>query len=238
MQATLLPVILAMKTSASLFNQPLNLMLAVLLLIASPPLQSADNAKASAPNPPAPSAVDKRDELIKKAKEVPLTAEESFRLSLAQFELGQFNEALTVTQLALGTTKLPDEKAALLAVMAQCYGAKGDYKSAAAAALDGQRLNSRSLELAALRIAYFHEIGDTANELAAQDHYKRLLPDNSGDTKQVFDIVAGVRLVALIYEAVKVVYEIGKEEWPRVKPHVEKIAKELMVLWPTTVGRI
>lgn len=222
----------AMRTSTRLFMQSLTVMLVGGILISSVPLQSADNPKAVVVKPSAPSAMEKRDALIEKAREAPLAAEESFRLALAQFELGQFNEALTVTQLALGTTKKPDEKAALLAVSSQCYGAKGDYTNAAIAALRGQRLNPKSVELAGLRIAYYHALGDLANELAAKDHFRKLDPTGSSDSKQVFNPIAGFRLVMAIYEAVVVLYEIGKEEWPRVKPHAEKIAREMLLLWP------
>lgn len=204
---------------------------------------SAESAKSTVKD--SPSASEVRNELVAKAKVAPLVPVDSFRLALAQIELGFFPEAMTVAQLALGATKIPEERAAFLGVMAQCHGCHGDYISAAACALEGQRLNPKSVELAALRIAYFHELGDTANELAARDHYKRLVPDRDPDSKQVFFPVAvinGTKLAVAIYEtvvALYMIYQIAEEQWPRIKPQIEvvkaswkKVAKQSIKLWP------
>ena len=114
------------------------------------------------------------------AQQKPLTAKQSFDLSLAFFANRQFGEAVTAARLGLGATESKQEKAALYVLISSGFGALGNYKAAAESASAGQRLNPKSRELAAMRIGYFHAVGNEAESLAAKDHLKESEPKRWG----------------------------------------------------------
>jgi hypothetical protein len=171
-----------------------------------------------------------RDELLMQAQARSLTAKEHFDLSVALLGTGQFGEALIVTKLGTGTTKEPQVKSLFSLVAAQALGAQGNYAAAAEAALAGQRLNPLSVELAALRFAYFTKVGNAAQAKSAEDTLKQL--DPSGQPvltgAEVIAIAKGVIEIAL---AIKAVYEVSRETWPRIQPEVERVAVRMTELW-------
>jgi hypothetical protein len=171
-----------------------------------------------------------RDELLTQAQARSLTAKEHFDLSVALLGAGQFAEALIVTKLGSGTTKEPHAKSLFSLVAAQALGAQGNYEAAAEAALAGQRLNPLSVELAALRFAYFTKIGNAAQAKSAEDTLKQL--DPSGQPvltgAEVIAIAKGVIEIAM---TIKAVYEVSRETWPRIQPEVERLAVRMTELW-------
>lgn len=171
-----------------------------------------------------------RDELLTQAQARSLTAKEHFDLSVALLGTGQFAEALIVTKLGTGTTKEPHVKSLFSLVAAQALGAQGSYEAAAEAALTGQRLNPLSVELAALRFAYFTKVGNAAQAKSAEDRLKQL--DPSGQPvltgAEVIAIAKGVIEIAI---TIKAVYEVSRETWPRIQPEVERLAVRMTELW-------
>lgn len=171
-----------------------------------------------------------RDELLTQSQARSLTTKEHFDLSVALLGAGQFSEALIVTRLGTGTTKEPQVRSLFNLVAAQALGAQGNYEAAAEAALAGQRLNPLSVELAALRFAYFTKVGNSAQAKSAEDTLKQL--DPSGQPvltgAEVIAIAKGVIEIAM---AIKAVYEISRETWPRIQPEVERLAVRMTDLW-------
>lgn len=209
-----------MKTSALLQ------LLTVLVLLS----REAPLASAAEPPPTTSAFVEARDRLLNQAQAKGLTAKEHFDLSVALLGTGQYGEALVVSRMGMGLTQEPKAKALFLMVAAQCNGAQGYYVSAAEAALEGQRLNPLSVELAALRLAYFTKIGNAAQAKSAEDTLKQL--DPSGQP-----VLTGAELVALakgvieIAAAIRVIYEVTHDAWPRIQPEVERVALRMTELW-------
>ena len=209
-----------MKTSA-LFQL---LTMLVLLSHGTSLVRSAEPSTAEAAFP------ETRDRLLNQAQAKGLTAKEHFDLSVTLLGTGQYGEALVVSRLGMGLTQDPKAKALFLMLAAQCNGAQGHYVSAAEAALEGQRLNPLSVELAALRLAYFTKIGNAAQAKSAEDTLKQL--DPSGQP-----VLTGAELVALakgvieIAAAIRVIYEVTHDDWPRIQPEVERVALRMTELW-------
>lgn len=171
-----------------------------------------------------------RDRLLTKAQSTALNGDDHFSLATSLLGLGQFGEALVVARLGLGLTQDPVEKGVFYMVIAQCHGARGDYDDAAAAALEGQRVDPLSKDLAALRFAYFTKHGDQAQTKAAEDTLKQLDPSGRPvlNSEQFWGLVIGVTQAVL---ACKALYETAGQAWERMKPHVEDVKKSLDTLW-------
>ena len=174
-----------------------------------------------------------RDRLLTKAASTPLNADEHFSLATSLLGLGQFRESLIVAKLGLGLTQAPVEKSLFYMAIAQCHGARGFYDDAADAALEGQRLDPLSRELAALRFVYFTEYGDLAQAKAAEDNLRQLVP-GIGDQPIYLSLIVGVFRVFLLEELRKqgkILLEVAKEEWPTIKSHIEVIARDIGSKW-------
>lgn len=205
---------------------------ALLLLLTILAVLSREAPLASAAETPAATSsfVETRDRLLNQAQAKGLTAKEHFDLSVALLGTGQYGEALVVSRMGMGLTQEPKAKSLFLMVAAQCHGAQGYYFWAADAALEGQRLNPLSMELAALRFAYFTKVGNAAQAKSAEDTLKQLYPNGQ-------PVLTGVELIAIakgvieIVAAIKVIYEVTQEAWPKVQPEVERVAVRMTELW-------
>ena len=170
-----------------------------------------------------------------------LTVDEQFELSVSLFGSGQFSEALLVGRMGLGRTRGPRERSMFYLIIAQCHGALGNYRSAGEAALEGQRLEPLSKELAALRLAYFTKVDDKAQVQAAADTLAQIIP-GAGEQPVCLTqgVIAVVRFLIKAIEAGVAIYEVGKRVWPEVKPQVEVIAQAALKIWQmssqTTTG--
>ena len=171
-----------------------------------------------------------RDRLLTKAASTALNADEHFSLATSLLGLGQYREALVVARLGLGLTQNPVEKSLFYMAIAQCHGAQGNYDDAGEAALEGQRFDPLSKELAALRFAYFTKDGDQAQAKAAEDTLKQLEPSGrpvlSGEQWGAI-ISAGIQAVL----ACKALYDAATVGWERMKPHVEDVSRNLHAFW-------
>lgn len=181
--------------------------------------------------PPSGPTVSARDRLLEQAQIKPLTAQGHYELAVALLGNGQFSEALIVTRLGSGFTTDAREKSLFHLVGAQSLGALGRYAEAAGCALEGQRLNPTSIELAALRFAYFTKVGNAAQAKSAEDTLKRLKP--TGDP-----VLSGAQIISVILgiiEATKALSEIVGTEYARIEPPVREkltiIADNLKLLW-------
>lgn len=181
-----------------------------------------------------------RDSLLAKAKATKLDAADSFQLALAFFRNGQLIEATTVARLTLGATTNLREKAALYALVSEAEGARGKYREAAQAALEGQRCNPDSPELAVLRFAYFSKLGDMAQAEAASDC---LLHTDVNRGKPVFGVAQaiivisfGKQVIEVLADAYQVWYldEINRGRNPHLwldNPTVKTSCKVIEKLW-------
>lgn len=117
--------------------------------------------------------------------------------ALAEFVQKHCDVSLSLAFVALGTTQEAKERSVLYLLIAQDLGAQGKYEEAGRAALEGQRLDPSSKDLAATRIAYFTTSGDGVQALAAQDHLMAL--EHSYSSRPVCDpITLGVVIVVSV----------------------------------------
>ena len=174
-----------------------------------------------------------RDKLLAKAGSTPLNADEQFSLATSMLGLGQFREALIVASLGLGLTQDPVEKSLFYMAIAQCHGARGFYDYAGQAALEGQRLDPLSKELAALRFAYFTKDEDQAQVKAAEDTFKQL----TGDGPPVCNPAALWAVLKILYEGGKriaeivALYDTAMAAWERLEPQVLEVKRNLDTFW-------
>lgn len=177
-----------------------------------------------------------RDRLLAKAGSTALNADEQFSLATSMLGLGQFREALIVAKLGLGLTQSPVEKSLFYMAIAQCHGAQGNYDDAGEAALEGQRLDPLSKELAALRFAYFTKHGDQAQAKAAEDTLRQLVPgvgDRPIALGPLGPMIVGF-LINELKEQGRILLKIAIEEWPTIKREVEAIAGRMGEKWVRT----
>lgn len=166
--------------------------------------------------------------LLRIAESRPLSSEELGDLALACFSEGKFSESLTVISLAVGQTHASQQKALLYLLKAQNEAALGRFVEATVSAKAAQRYSPDSPAIALLRVHYSEQGGMVAESAAAFDHLKRVdpnLPEPVMDAATV--ITMGLKLA---YQA-WVIYRTIETEWPKIKPHVETIGKELSVVW-------
>ncbi|NBQ69173.1 MAG: hypothetical protein EBU46_10185 [Nitrosomonadaceae bacterium] len=120
--------------------------------------------------------------------------------------------------------------------IAQCHGAQGNYDDAGEAALEGQRLDPLSKELAALRFAYFTKHGDQAQAKAAEDTLRQLVPgvgDRPIALGPLGPMIVGF-LINELKEQGRILLKIAIEEWPTIKREVEAIAGRMGEKWVRT----
>lgn len=187
---------------------------------------------ADAPDP-AEQFTQTRDHLFAKAATTPLSADEHFKLATSLLGLGQFQESTVVAKLGLGLTQNPIEKSLFYTAIAQCHGARGFYDDAGEAALEGQRLDPLSKDLAALRFAYFTKHGDQAQAKAAEDTLRQLVPgvgDRPIALGPLGPMIVGF-LINELKEQGQILLKIVKEEWPGIKDVVEVIAGRMREKW-------
>ena len=140
----------------------------------------------------------------------PSSPEENFTLALAYFGEGSFREAIDYANRAFSGFTRDDQKALCYILIAQSYGAIGDYSRAAQAANEGQRLAPESSELACLRYAYFDRSGDTINSTIAKEHLMRLDPIYEQEPT-IAPVVAAVVIVGMVCMTA-ITYAITTEE--------------------------
>ncbi len=125
------------------------------------------------------------------------TAAEYFKLALAEYATMDFDHAMGSAFSAVALCKTAKEKAVCLDLIAQCYGAKGQYDLAAESALKGLRRFPQSKELAALRVVYNEKSNDKLNMMIAQKHLMQLDPGYQKNPKMEL-ITAAVIIVGII----------------------------------------
>lgn len=174
-----------------------------------------------------------RDQVLAKAVTTTLSIEEHFKLATSLLGLGHFEESTLVAKLGLGLTQNRMQKSLFYIVISQCRGARGFYNEAGEAALEGQRLDPLSKDLAALRFAYFTKHGDQAQAKAAEDTLRQLVP-GLGD-RPVGLGPLGPWLLEIFGQEIKVQFKIlckiAKEEGPRIQEAIEEIADRIWTKW-------
>ena len=201
--------------------------LSCVIVLATLPLLAAD-----APDP-AEQFTQTRNHLFAKAATSALKADEHFKLATSLLGRGQFQEALVVARLGLGLTQNAVEKSLFYMAIAQCHGARGFYDDAGEAALEGQRFDPLSKDLAALRFAYFTKHGDQAQAKAAEDTLRQLVPgigDRPIALGPLGPLILGF-LISELKEQGKIILKIVMEEWPGIRHEVEVIAARLGEKW-------
>ena len=124
-------------------------------------------------------------------------AADYFKLALAEYATMDFDHALGSAHSAYALCETAKAKAVCCDLIAQCYGAKGQYALAAEAALKGLRHFPQSKELAALRVAYNAKLGDKLNLMIAEAHLMQLDPSYQKNPKMEL-ITAAVIVVGMI----------------------------------------
>lgn len=196
-------------------------------VLAAPPLMAADASK------PTDQFAQTRDHLYTKAATSPLSVEEHFNLTASLLGLGQFQESTVVAKLGLGLTQNRIEKSLFYMAIAQCHGARGLYGDAGEAALEGQRLDPLSKDLAALRFAYFTKHGDQAQAKAAEDTLRQLVPglgERPIALGPLGPMIVGF-LMDELKEQGKILFKIVMEEWEGIKKEAEVIARRMGEKW-------
>lgn len=152
----------------------------------------------------------------------PANGADFFTLALAYYAKADFRLALDSANRALPLSGDDKGKALCFELIAQCHGALKDYDLAADAALRGQRLNSQSKEMAALRLAYTKEAKDALGEIAAQESLMQLDPEFQKEPKcdPVTGLVIIVGIVCATYFSSVVQIANAKD------PQVAKILAE------------
>ena len=250
-----------MKTSTSLLKQHLSFMFVVVLQMTAAwigclPVLAQGTPAPGSPLPPA----EQQRALLSIAEGRPLDAEELFVLSLAHLRQGGFPEALATARLTLGMVTNSEtagqEKAALYAVIAQCHGAMGNFKQASDAALEGQRWNPTSRELAALRLAYCTKAGEPEQIEAARDAMAQVIASGQKVELTVGTIIVVVSVAKPLIEALAEVYgdwyeaKLKEQYGNRLRvvnaryrqdddsKQIETVAKGLEKLWPHVLRTI
>ena len=162
----------------------------------------------------------------------PQTAEDYFTLALAHFSNLSFQEALESANRALPLFKEPQKQALCYQLIAQSYGALGDYRLAAKAATEGVQAQPSSQELAALRVAYYKELGDELNFRVADEYLKQLNAVYKKDPKcepiTAGLIIAGI--VCLTGVVIKMLDSVDKAQDPAVR-------ERILAMLETVVGK-
>jgi tetratricopeptide (TPR) repeat protein len=157
----------------------------------------------------------------------PASANDSFTLGLAYFANAQLHEAIVQANQAIGKFG-PDErreKALCYELMAQAYGGLGQYSLAAKAATDGQRLNSKSSDLATARMVYYEKAGDLLQAQIAKEHIMQLNPQFGTDPKMdPISITAMVVGVVALGTLITIAIEEDPETKRQLAPVVVKLA--------------
>lgn len=170
------------------------------------------------------------DVIDRYSKTEPRSAEDYFTLAVAQFGKTSVKEALESANRALPLFADAEKKALCYQLIAQCYGALGDYKLAARAATDGQQVLPDSRDLAALRVAYFKQMGDELNFTIASEHLMRLDPVYRKDPKcdPVTGAIIIVGLICMTVIAVKNLDSIDKAQDAETR---QNLAKAFEHIW-------
>lgn len=170
-----------------------------------------------------------RDNLLERASTQVLSAEQTFALAVEFLAIGEFTKAEIVARLGLGLANPGKEKAALYAVIALSNGGLSDFKAAAQAALEGQRQDPVSKELAGLRVFYFSRTGDKAQRMAAED----TLMDLAGGGKPVLsmeDVKAGIGFAVTIYSLFKSAYDLTEPWLKEHKNELQNAVKQVLAM--------
>jgi len=160
-------------------------------------------------------------------KTAPSTAEESFTLAMAYFGMRNMHEAIDNANQAMAKFNEKGKKAICYQLIAQAYGALGEYRLAANAATEGQRLVPNSKELATLRVAYFKKMGDTLNYEIANEHLMRLDPSYEKNPKM--EPVTGAVIITgmIVLLAITALVAAEVEDDPQIKVLYAKAFSQL-----------
>jgi tetratricopeptide (TPR) repeat protein len=172
--------------------------------------------------------VDQVPSLLRLAEQRALSVEECGKLALGYFSKGSFKESLTVLQLNLGRATTSQQKAFFYMLKAQNEAGLGSYRDAADSALKGQRFAPQSAALAWLRTVYCRQSGEQAEAMAAFDHLKRVDPNIPEPVMNAGELIK--LTLAIAYTAWDV-WKVVEAEWPKIQPHVERIAEALTTIW-------
>ncbi len=215
--------------------KPIHAFAAYLLLVAYPVWVVAEQA------PSSPSAADiytsklnrKPDQVIA-AYDVqdPVKCADYVTLALAHYAGAKgdadFQMALDAANRAFPLAENIEAKAMCLELIAQCHGALGHYDMALRAALQGTRLSPRSKELASLRFAYAHKVGDVLAEDTAKEHLMQV--DPSFAKHPTCDPVTGCIIVISILCAtgLAVAVTAANAKDPEVAKRLAQISEQLL----------
>ena len=140
----------------------------------------------------------------------PENPSQCFSLALAYFGSGNFRKAVDWANRAIPGFPERKQKSICYHLIAQSYGALGEYEYAAEAAKDGQRCDPESIELACLRMEYCEQINDSLDYKIAEEHLKRLDPTFKKDPKSFGPIIIIITVSTIVRVLLKYAHDDPK----------------------------
>ena len=131
-----------------------------------------------------------------------LSEPQLFGLAIAYLANKNFYESLAVARLLPGIASSIKYKILAYEIISQDLGAVGQFEDAGKAALEAQQLDPESIELGALRLAFFQKAGDKLQTVAATDY---LQLHGNATTK----VVLGVDDIVVIAVSITVIALVG-----------------------------